>query len=100
MSCSRSASTRDGAARQSSSPGARAGQRVLDCATGTGDLALDMVGNEPHRALVADVLSDLRFPQQIWDELEALRRDDPARYQHAIWTALVSARLFRTALGM
>jgi len=59
-----------------------------------------LVGNEPHRALVADVLSDLRFPQQIWDELEALRRDDPARYQHAIWTALVSARLFRTALGM
>jgi HD-GYP domain-containing protein (c-di-GMP phosphodiesterase class II) len=59
-----------------------------------------LVGNEPNRALVADVLSDLRFPQQIWDELEALRRDDPARYQHAIWTALVSARLFRTALGM
>ncbi|OLD47726.1 MAG: hypothetical protein AUI48_02575 [Chloroflexi bacterium 13_1_40CM_2_68_14] len=59
-----------------------------------------LVGSEQQRAQVADVLSDLRFPQQIWDEIEALQQDDPARYQHAIWTALVSARLFRTALGM
>jgi HD-GYP domain-containing protein (c-di-GMP phosphodiesterase class II) len=59
-----------------------------------------LVGDEQQRALVADVLSDLRFPQQIWDEMEALRRDDPARHEHAIWTALVSARLFRTAMGM
>lgn len=58
-----------------------------------------VVGTEGLRALAADVLSDVRFPQQVWDEMEALRREDPARYQHAIWTAVVAARLFRTALG-
>ncbi len=58
-----------------------------------------LVGSEGLRALAADVLSDVRYPQQIWDELEALKRDDPARFQHALWTAVVAARLFRTALG-
>ena len=51
------------------------------------------------RAHVADAVSGLRFPQEVWDELEQLRSEDPARFQHAIWTALVAARLFRTALG-
>jgi HD-GYP domain-containing protein (c-di-GMP phosphodiesterase class II) len=59
----------------------------------------NLVGAETTRALAADVLSDVRFPQQIWDELEALRREDPPRFQHGIWTAVISARLFRAALG-
>jgi len=59
-----------------------------------------LVGSEGLRALAADVLTDVRFPQEVWDEMEALKRDDPARYQHAIWTAVVAARLFRTALGI
>jgi HD-GYP domain-containing protein (c-di-GMP phosphodiesterase class II) len=58
-----------------------------------------LVGSEDLRALAADVLTDVRFPQQVWDEMEALKRDDPPRYQHAIWTAVVAARVFRTALG-
>ena len=58
-----------------------------------------LVGSNELRALVADVLSEVRFPQQIWDELDGLKRDDAPRYQHAVWTAAVSARLFRTALG-
>ena len=58
-----------------------------------------VVGTEGLRAAAADVLSDVRFPQEVWDELEALRRDDPARHQHAIWAAIIAARLFRTALG-
>ncbi|HEY4884806.1 MAG TPA: HD domain-containing phosphohydrolase [Myxococcales bacterium] len=58
-----------------------------------------LVGSESLRALAADVLTDVRFPQEIWDELDALKRDDGARYQHAVWTAVVAARLFRTALG-
>ena len=57
------------------------------------------MGSEDVRALAADVLSEVRFPQEVWDEMEALKRDDPARYQHAVWTAVVSARLFRSALG-
>jgi HD-GYP domain-containing protein (c-di-GMP phosphodiesterase class II) len=58
-----------------------------------------VVGTEDVRALAADVISEVRFPQQVWDELEALRRDDLARHQHALWTAVVAARLFRCALG-
>ena len=59
----------------------------------------NLVGTEASRALVADALSEVRFPQGVWDELEALRREDGPRYQHAIWTAMVAARLFRAALG-
>ena len=51
-----------------------------------------LVGSEGLRALAADVLTDVRFPQEVWDEMEALKRDDPARYQHAIWTAVVAAQ--------
>jgi len=58
-----------------------------------------LVGSQSLRGLAADVLSDVRFPQQIWDEIEALKRDDGIRFQHALWTAVVAARLFRTALG-
>jgi len=58
-----------------------------------------LVGSEGLRALAADVLTDVRFPQEIWDELDALKKDDGARHQHAVWTAVVAARLFRTALG-
>ncbi|MGZ6142222.1 MAG: HD-GYP domain-containing protein [Myxococcales bacterium] len=58
-----------------------------------------LVGSEETRALAADALAEVRFPQAVWDELEALRREDGPRYQHAIWTAVVAARLFRHALG-
>jgi HD-GYP domain-containing protein (c-di-GMP phosphodiesterase class II) len=51
------------------------------------------------RAQAADAVASVSFPQEVWDELELLRSEDPARFQHAVWTALVSARLFRTALG-
>jgi len=59
----------------------------------------NLVGSEERRALAADALAEVRFPQMVWDELEALRRDDGPRYQHALWTAIVAARLFRDALG-
>jgi HD-GYP domain-containing protein (c-di-GMP phosphodiesterase class II) len=58
-----------------------------------------VVGTEGLRALAADVLSAVRFPDPVWDEMEALKREDTPRYQHAVWTAVVAARLFRTALG-
>src|SRR5256885_6383078 len=51
------------------------------------------------RAKVADALVEIRFPDGVWDELELLRSDDDLRHQHAIWTSVVSARLFRAALG-
>jgi HD-GYP domain-containing protein (c-di-GMP phosphodiesterase class II) len=58
-----------------------------------------LVGTEETRALAADALSEVRFPQAVWDELTVLRREDGPRYQHAIWTGIVAARLFREALG-
>ncbi|HEY2029191.1 MAG TPA: phosphohydrolase [Myxococcales bacterium] len=58
-----------------------------------------LVGIAERRKQVADVMADVRFPQQVWDEVEALRKDDAVRFQHAVWTAIVSARLFRMALG-
>jgi HD-GYP domain-containing protein (c-di-GMP phosphodiesterase class II) len=59
----------------------------------------NLVGGDPRRAQVADVLAEVRFPQQIWNEVEALRNEDPIRFQHAVWTAIVCARLFHAALG-
>jgi hypothetical protein len=58
-----------------------------------------LAGREAMRALAADVLADVRFPQPIWDELEALRHQDGPRYQHAIYSGIAAARLFRAALG-
>ncbi|HUJ28448.1 MAG TPA: HD domain-containing phosphohydrolase [Myxococcales bacterium] len=58
-----------------------------------------LVGSEGLRAPAADALSEVRFPQSVWDELLALEREDGPRYQHAIWTGVVAARLFRAALG-
>ena len=58
-----------------------------------------LVASDEARAAVADAVAEVRFPQAVWDELELLRREDPARYQHAVWTALVAVRLFRAALG-
>ncbi len=58
-----------------------------------------LVGSDEARACVADAICDVRFPQAVWDELELLRREDAARYQHAVWTALIASRLFRAALG-
>jgi HD-GYP domain-containing protein (c-di-GMP phosphodiesterase class II) len=59
----------------------------------------NLVAADESRSKVADVLAEVRFPQQIWDEVEALRKDDPLRFQHAVWTSIVSARLFSLALG-
>src|SRR5437764_110453 len=47
-----------------------------------------MVGSEKVRALAADVLADVRFPQPIWDELEQLKTEDGPRYLHAVFTAI------------
>jgi len=58
-----------------------------------------LVGNEASRALVADTVTEVRFPDPIWDEVESLRREDGPRYQHAIWTAIIAARLSRSVLG-
>jgi HD-GYP domain-containing protein (c-di-GMP phosphodiesterase class II) len=58
-----------------------------------------LLGAQALRQQTADALADIRFPQEVWDELEALRSDDELLLQHAVWTALVSARLFRAALG-
>ncbi|MFL5398589.1 MAG: HD-GYP domain-containing protein [Myxococcales bacterium] len=51
------------------------------------------------RAKVADALVDVRFPEGVWEELDLLCKEDPSRHQHAIWTAVVAARLFRAAMG-
>lgn len=58
-----------------------------------------LMAGETSLAPVADALAEVRFPQPVWEELEALRREDWLRYQHAIWTAVISARLFSAALG-
>jgi HD-GYP domain-containing protein (c-di-GMP phosphodiesterase class II) len=58
-----------------------------------------LVGDQARRAHLANALSEIRFPQPIWDEVEALRAEDPIRFQHGVWTAIVSARLFHSALG-
>lgn len=60
---------------------------------------LCLAGSEPSRALVADALAEVRFPQPVWDELESLRQQDGPRYQHALFTGITAARLFRAALG-
>lgn len=51
------------------------------------------------RAQIADALCEVRFPDAVWEELSALQEQDSIRFQHAVWTAVVSARLFRAALG-
>ena len=58
-----------------------------------------LVGAEQGRATVADALTEVRFPAPVWEELDALRREDGPRFQHAVWTAVVAARMFRNALG-
>ena len=60
---------------------------------------LHLAGSEASRALAADALSEVRFPQPVWDEQEALRQQDAPRYQHALFTGIAAARLFRAALG-
>ena len=52
-----------------------------------------------HREEIAEVLAEVRFPEAVWEELAAVRSEDWPRYQHAIWTAAISTRLFRAALG-
>jgi HD-GYP domain-containing protein (c-di-GMP phosphodiesterase class II) len=58
-----------------------------------------LVGTEEPRAQVAEVLSAVQFPTPLWEELGIVRAEDPARFQHAVWSALVASRLFCTALG-
>ncbi len=56
-------------------------------------------GDATTKGRLADALSEVRFPLPVWMELEALRREDELRCQHAIWSALVAARMFGAALG-
>jgi len=58
-----------------------------------------LVGSDAARSEVAEVLADVRFPTAVWRELELTQLQDPARFQHGIWSAIVSARLFSVALG-
>ena len=58
-----------------------------------------LAGPPDARAQIADAICEVRFPDAVWQELEVLRDEDPLRFQHAVWTAVVSARLFRAALG-
>jgi HD-GYP domain-containing protein (c-di-GMP phosphodiesterase class II) len=55
---------------------------------------------EDLRGRIADIVSEVRLPEPVWVELEALRREDPLRAQHGVWTALVAARMFGAALGV
>ena len=58
-----------------------------------------LAGPPDARAQIADALCEVRFPEPVWQEIEAMRDEDPVRFQHGVWTAVVSARLFRAALG-
>ena len=58
-----------------------------------------LAGPPDARAQIADALCEVRFPDEVWQEMDALREGDPSRFQHAVWTAVVAARLFRAALG-
>lgn len=63
------------------------------------DALVHLVGSPEARAQAANTVAEVRFPDAIWEELDLLRTEDPSRFTHALWTALVSARLFRAALG-
>jgi len=58
-----------------------------------------LAGPPDARAQIADALCEVRFPDAVWQELDTLREEDAMRFQHAVWTAVVAARLFRAALG-
>lgn len=58
-----------------------------------------LVGAPEARGQAANAVADVRFPDAVWEELDLLRAEDPARFEHGLWTALVCARLFRSALG-
>jgi HD-GYP domain-containing protein (c-di-GMP phosphodiesterase class II) len=58
-----------------------------------------LAGPPDARAQIADALCEVRFPDAVWQELDALREEDAMRFQHAVWTAVVGARLFCAALG-
>ena len=58
-----------------------------------------LAGPPDARAQIADALCEVRFPDAVWQELDALRAEDQVRFQHAVWTAVVAARLSRAALG-
>ena len=58
-----------------------------------------LAGPPDARAQIADALCEVRFPDAVWEELNVLKEQDAPRFQHAVWAAVVSARLFRAALG-
>ena len=58
-----------------------------------------LAGPPDARAQIADALCEVRFPDAVWQELDVLREEDAMRFQHAVWTAVVGARLFCAALG-
>ncbi|HXN56641.1 MAG TPA: HD domain-containing phosphohydrolase [Myxococcales bacterium] len=58
-----------------------------------------LVGTPKARGEAANTVAEVRFPDAVWEELDLLRTEDPGRFEHGFWTALVAARLFRSALG-
>ena len=63
-----------------------------------------LIGGESNRALAADALAKVRFPQAVWDELGALRKEDEPRYfamrasQKGLITKAGNSRMRRQAL--
>lgn len=51
------------------------------------------------QAAVARALLAVRLPQQLFDELSALRASDPARYRHGLTTGAVTVRMLIAAVG-
>ena len=51
-----------------------------------------------HETPLADAVLEA-FDAAPLNHFELLRSEDPLRHQHAMWTSVVSARLFRAALG-
>lgn len=58
-----------------------------------------LVGTAAARAEAANTVAEVRFPDAVWEELDLLRTEDPSRFTHALWSALVAARLFRASMG-
>jgi len=51
------------------------------------------------RSALGQVLLSVRLPPAAWDEVHAVKILDPGRYQHALATAVVTARLLGVAAG-
>ena len=56
-------------------------------------------GDQTMRGRLADILAEVKMPEPIWIELAQMKLEDPVRLQHGIWSAVVAARMFASALG-